>query len=102
MRQNMEDRVSVMSDPRTNAKMIDDLLQEANGKLYYVPRDHSNFTPPCREQGAKCYGRAVIKRTDFGYGSSSQATYAFCARVSANKLRIAITRGPAKSGSPGR
>jgi hypothetical protein len=58
MRQNMEDRVSVMSDPRTNAKMIDDLLQEANGKLYYVPRDHSNFTPPCREQGAKCYGRS--------------------------------------------
>jgi hypothetical protein len=91
-----------MSNSRTSAKMIDDLLQEANGKLYSVMSCETiaALLRLVADKEQMLWARS--HETTFGYGSSSQATFAFCARISANKLRIAITRGPAKSGSPGR
>jgi hypothetical protein len=90
------------SDPQKTAKTHDDLLQQGNG---------SRQTVMSRETIAMLLRLVADKdqmlwarshETNSGYGNSSSATFAFCARIGADELCIAIKLGPAKKGSPGR
>ena len=89
-------------DPEVVAKILDDLLQEANG---------SRRTLMSRETVAEILrlvatgeelAWARSHETRNGYGDSSSATLALCARVNTDELCVGIARGPAKAASPGR
>jgi hypothetical protein len=91
-----------MNDPQKIAKTLDALLQQANGSRQTVMSRDTIATLLCLVAGKEKMLWARSHETNSGYGDSSSATFAFCARTSANELSIAIKLGPAKNGTPGR
>jgi hypothetical protein len=93
---------SAHGDPAVVAKILDGRLQEANGSRRTLLSRETVAELLRLVAAGEQLAWARSHETRNGYGDSSSATLALCARVNTDELCIGITRGPAKAASPGR
>ena len=89
-------------DPEVVAKILDDLLQEANGSCRTLMSRETVAEILRLVATGEELAWARSHETRHGYGNSSSATLALCARVNSHEVCVGIARGPAKAASPGR